>query len=188
MTRASHTGITIGPMTADYISPVILPDLMMVGTAGRDMKYFIPKRINPVKSGNRLAVERRYHQRRPGHESAAHSLWKDTLYDSVSKNYLFEIDREPLQSVFYKDGRGATRQVDGILGKGAFQFPKDIEILADMLNALTDEGDLILDGFAGSGSTGHAVFSLNAMSETSRGFISGRDGPGNGSEQDLPKD
>ena len=87
------------------------------------------------------------------------------------KNYLSEIDKEPLQSVFYKDGRGATRQVDGILGKEAFQFPKDIGVLADMLNALTDEGDLILDGFAGSGSTGHAVFSLNAMCGTSRRFI-----------------
>jgi adenine-specific DNA-methyltransferase len=83
------------------------------------------------------------------------------------KSYLFEIDEEPLQSVFYKDGRAATLQVEGILGPGAFQFPKDVDVLSEILSVLTSEGDLVLDSFAGSGSTGHAV--LSAMSSQYRG-------------------
>ncbi|MDI7862957.1 site-specific DNA-methyltransferase [Rhizobiaceae bacterium n13] len=87
------------------------------------------------------------------------------------KSYLFEIDKEPLQSVFYKDGRAATLQVEGLLGAGAFQFPKDVDVLVDLLSVLTEDGDLILDSFAGSGSTGHAIFKMNAMGKPKRRFI-----------------
>lgn len=87
------------------------------------------------------------------------------------KSYLFEIDKEPLQSVFYKDGRGATLQVEGILGAGAFQFPKDVDIIADLVGVLSEDGDIILDSFAGSGSTGHAVLKLNSHSLQKRRFI-----------------
>lgn len=87
------------------------------------------------------------------------------------KSYLFEIDTEPLQSVFYKDGRAATLQVEGLLGAGAFQFPKDVDVLAELFSVLTEDGDLILDSFAGSGSTGHAVLKMNAMGTAERNFI-----------------
>jgi adenine-specific DNA-methyltransferase len=33
------------------------------------------------------------------------------------KSYLFEIDEEPMMSVFYKDGRAATLEVEAILGR-----------------------------------------------------------------------
>ncbi|WP_255245866.1 DNA methyltransferase [Sphingobium sp. D43FB] len=81
------------------------------------------------------------------------------------------MDSEPLQSVFYKDGRAATLQVEGLLGEGAFQFPKDVDILADILSVLSAEGDIILDSFAGSGSTGHAVLKLNMIGAIDRSFI-----------------
>ena len=87
------------------------------------------------------------------------------------KSYLLEIDTEPLQSVFYKDGRAATLQVEGLLGAGAFQFPKDVDVLVELFSVLTDDGDLILDSFAGSGTTGHAVLKMNSIVEGKRQFI-----------------
>ena len=48
------------------------------------------------------------------------------------KSYLFEIDEEPMLSVFYKDGRAATLEVEAILGPGVFSFPKDSEVIADL--------------------------------------------------------
>lgn len=87
------------------------------------------------------------------------------------KSYLFEIDVEPMLSVFYTDGRAATLEVEAILGAGAFQFPKDSEVIADLIGMVTDEGDLILDSFAGSGTTGHAVLKLNQHSKIPRNFI-----------------
>jgi adenine-specific DNA-methyltransferase len=49
------------------------------------------------------------------------------------KSYLSEIDSEPMQSVFYKDGRAATLEVERLVGKGAFSFPKDTEIISDLV-------------------------------------------------------
>lgn len=39
------------------------------------------------------------------------------------------------------------------------------------MSVLTDDGDLILDSFAGSGSTGHAVFKMNAIGKAKRRFV-----------------
>ena len=86
------------------------------------------------------------------------------------KSYLMDVDKEPFSSVFYKDGRGASGIVDAILGKGAFDFPKDVDVLSQLIEMVTDEGDIILDSFAGSGSTAHAVLSLNKQG-SNRKFV-----------------
>ncbi len=87
------------------------------------------------------------------------------------KSYLFEIDSEPLMSVFYTDGRGATLQVDSILHKKAFDFPKNVEVLEEWINTLTDKNSIVLDSFGGSGTTAHAVLNLNKQDNGNRKFI-----------------
>ena len=77
------------------------------------------------------------------------------------KSYLSEIDEEPMLSVFYKDGRAATLEVEAILGAGSFPFPKDSEVISDLVGMVVDPGDLVLDSFGGSGTTAHAVLRLN---------------------------
>jgi DNA modification methylase len=87
------------------------------------------------------------------------------------KSYLFEIDSEPFPSVFYKDGRAATLEVEQILGSGTFDFPKDSEILTELIGMITNNNDIILDSFAGSGTTGHAVLKLNNTDKGNRKFV-----------------
>jgi adenine-specific DNA-methyltransferase len=52
-----------------------------------------------------------------------------------------------------------------------FQFPKPIGLIEDCLALATDEESLILDSFAGSGTTAHAVLKLNAADGGRRRFI-----------------
>lgn len=87
------------------------------------------------------------------------------------KSYLFEIDSEPYSSVFYRDGRSATLEVEELVGKGVFQFPKNTDVLAELIELVTKPSDIILDFFAGSGSTGHAVLKVNATHKTERRYI-----------------
>ncbi len=87
------------------------------------------------------------------------------------KSYLEEISVEPYSSVFYRDGRSATLEVESHVGKGVFQFPKNTDVLAELIELVTKPGDLILDFFSGSASTGHAVTSLNAIYGGHRKFI-----------------
>ena len=87
------------------------------------------------------------------------------------KSYLAEIASEPFSSVFYRDGRSATLEVENLVGKGVFPFPKNTEVLAEIIELVTGDGHLVMDFFAGSGSTGHAVIKLNAERSEQRRFI-----------------
>jgi adenine-specific DNA-methyltransferase len=87
------------------------------------------------------------------------------------KSYLFEIDEEPMMSVFYKDGRAATLEVEAMLGAGAFQFPKDSEIIGDLISVVAGPGDIVLDSFGGSGTTAHAVLRQNQHLKEPMRFI-----------------
>ena len=87
------------------------------------------------------------------------------------KSYLREIDEEPMLSVFYKDGRAATLEVESLLGAGAFPFPKDSEVIADLIDMVAGPGDIVLDSFGGSGTTAHAVLRGNRHLRTPMRFI-----------------
>ncbi|MDO8651668.1 MAG: site-specific DNA-methyltransferase [Undibacterium sp.] len=87
------------------------------------------------------------------------------------RSYLFEIDSEPFSSVFYRDGRSATLEVEDLVGKGWFQFPKNTDVLSELIELVTKPEDTVLDFFAGSGSTGHAVMKVNAFHQSKRRFV-----------------
>lgn len=52
-----------------------------------------------------------------------------------------------------------------------FSYPKPRRLIEYILRMATAPGDLILDSFAGSGTTGHSVLSLNAQFKSERRFI-----------------
>ncbi len=58
------------------------------------------------------------------------------------KSYLEQIDREPFSSVFYKDGRAGTLELENF-GPRKLQFPKDSDILAELIELVTGPEDLI---------------------------------------------
>ncbi|MDQ7797864.1 MAG: site-specific DNA-methyltransferase [Candidatus Edwardsbacteria bacterium] len=88
------------------------------------------------------------------------------------KTYLYEVNQEPFPSVFYKDGRAATLLLENIIGKNKFEYPKDPEIIAELINMTTKSKDIVFDSFAGSGSTGHAVLKLNnEIPDSERKFV-----------------
>jgi len=91
------------------------------------------------------------------------------------KRYLVETEYEVMQSVFYKDGRGATKRLEQILGGTFFDHPKDEDIIAMLIRAITSYYDnreyIILDFFAGSGTTLHAVMQQNNIDGRKRKCI-----------------
>ena len=58
-----------------------------------------------------------------------------------------------------------------ILGFNAFPFPKPTSLLRGLLSQATRPNDIILDFFAGSGTTGQAVLELNAEDGGQRRYI-----------------
>ncbi len=64
-----------------------------------------------------------------------------------------------------------ARQITQIFGERAFNYAKPSSLVKGLLGQASRHGDTILDFFAGSGTTGHAVMELNAEDGGSRKFI-----------------
>lgn len=82
--------------------------------------------------------------------------------------------KSKLPSVLELDGRRGRNELKDILfeDKRAFDTaPKPIEMVADLISFATGPNDLVLDSFAGSGSTGQAVLELNKQDGGQRRFI-----------------
>jgi adenine-specific DNA-methyltransferase len=77
-----------------------------------------------------------------------------------------------VQLMAQRSGTG-EHSVNEILGFNAFNFPKPPSLILNILRQATDPGDIILDFFAGSGTTAHAVLLLNEEDpdEAPRQFI-----------------
>lgn len=80
---------------------------------------------------------------------------------------------EVLGTVFYRHTQPSNDVLKAIFGSKVFPNPKDHEILARLIRYVTsdDKQAIILDSFAGSGSTGHAVIALNNSDGGSRRFV-----------------
>ena len=88
------------------------------------------------------------------------------------KKYLKEMEYELPSTVFYKDGRGASKRLESLLEGKLFDFPKDENVIESFVNMITSNGEsTILDFFSGSATTAHAVMKLNAEDGGNRKFI-----------------
>ena len=64
-----------------------------------------------------------------------------------------------------------TTLLSEIFDSKVFSYPKPLSLITEILTALTDEDDIVLDSFAGSASTAHAVLNLNDIDDGDRRFI-----------------
>jgi adenine-specific DNA-methyltransferase len=70
------------------------------------------------------------------------------------------------------DNQESKKEVMRILGPdNPFDYPKPLRLLSRIIAIATDAGSLILDSFAGSGTTAHAVLHANMKDGGSRRFI-----------------
>ncbi len=61
--------------------------------------------------------------------------------------------------------------VDALLAPGAFPSPKPVELVKYLLSMVPDKDGLYLDFFAGSGTTGQAIYELNKADGGRRRFV-----------------
>ncbi len=68
---------------------------------------------------------------------------------------------------------GSTQNTSEILADMGvkFTFPKPVGLIAYLISMVTDKSALVLDSFAGSGTTGHAVLALNKQDGGNRRFM-----------------
>jgi len=87
------------------------------------------------------------------------------------KRYLKDREFQAPYSVFYQDGRAASKRLRALMGGNFFDFPKDELVLQDVIEMMTEGDDIVLDFFAGSSTTAHSVKLQNAKDGGNRKFI-----------------
>jgi len=107
-------------------------------------------------------------------------IWFGINGDGVPsiKRFLTELRFDgmaPTSIMFYKDvghSQEGAKEVTKLLEAGAFDGPKPIRLLLRLLTiSNVQKSDIILDFFAGSSTTAHAVMQLNAKDDGNRKFI-----------------
>jgi adenine-specific DNA-methyltransferase len=86
------------------------------------------------------------------------------------KKYLIEI-RPPLRGIIDIGSRGGVADLKRLLGKNVYPNPKPTKLLELLLSFAGDSNALVLDAWAGSGTTAHAVLRLNLADNGTRRFI-----------------
>lgn len=88
------------------------------------------------------------------------------------KAYLKDREYAVPYSVFYQDGRAASKRLATLMGDKVFENPKDEEVIERIIEFCgTNDGDIILDFFSGSATTAHSVFLANIEQNLNRRFI-----------------
>ncbi len=64
-----------------------------------------------------------------------------------------------------------TRELRNIMGEETIKFPKPVSLIKRLISQVADSDSIILDSFAGSGPTAHAVLALNKEDGGNRRFI-----------------
>lgn len=87
--------------------------------------------------------------------------------DTVKIKHYYNPDEDQNQYEQFKTwldsfpNSSGTKMVNSIIGKGLFDNPKPVELISWLLNIATKENSVVLDFFAGSGTTAHALLENN---------------------------
>ena len=105
---------------------------------------------------------------------------RDIYYDNGVKQKNRPGPQEMLQmyasgtpkSFMYKPSyANGTDTLNEIIGKDVFDFPKPLDLLIDIIKLVKNKKAIIVDFFAGSGTTGHATLNINKEDGGDRQFI-----------------
>jgi adenine-specific DNA-methyltransferase len=108
---------------------------------------------------------------------AARIDWRQgkTGWTPYFRIYADTSDGRPPETIWYHTDVGSSRtakaQLKAIFGDAPFDTPKPIGLVDRVLEISTDQNALILDSFAGSGTTAHAVLEANKRDGGNRKFI-----------------
>ncbi|HEY3778595.1 MAG TPA: site-specific DNA-methyltransferase [Rhizomicrobium sp.] len=104
---------------------------------------------------------------------------QDRIIYGEDENKIIEIKiyiaeyKSKLPSVYELDGRRGANELRAMFPdeKRVFNNPKPIELISELLSFVTSGSDIVMDTFAGSGTTAHAVLDQNKKDGGNRRFL-----------------
>lgn len=144
---------TDNPGRPGYFYDVIHPNGKVVAKPGTGYR-FSPEKMKQLQAEDRIIYG------------------KDESKLVEIKKYLKDIS-PPLRSVIDIPGRAGANRLKKLFPAGAKKFdnPKPVELIERLIEFAGDLDAIVLDPFAGSGTTGHACMTLNARDGGARRYI-----------------
>jgi adenine-specific DNA-methyltransferase len=142
-----------GPVLPQKKTPLLREDLP-------DLDFWVGKQIAPGRPSKKSYLKDKTNLISPV------SSW----IGGVNEDF----DEEDEEEIFFmrsQKGREGTDAINEILGAKAFNYPKPPSLIMELLRQASNPDDIILDFFAGSGTTAQAVLQLNQEDQGNRRFI-----------------
>ena len=170
---------------ANCFYPILIKDEKIIGFGDVCDDSFHPVAVNIVRKDGVIEVypidakghERKWVFARQSVEEIRDELSveynkKRNIWDIIRTKTVFNYKTVWIDKKYSANSYG-SKLLNQILGEHDFTFPKSIYTVMDCIQAATNNEDtaLILDYFGGSGTTAHAVVSLNREDKGSRKYI-----------------
>ena len=170
---------------ANCFYPILIKDGEVIGFGDVCDESYHPASINIEREDGLVEVypidpqniERKWRFARQTVESIqseldAHYIKKRGVWDIKRTKDKFNFKTVWTDSKYSANNHG-TQLLNNILGPNPFEYPKSIYNVMDCIVAAENESShgFVLDFFGGSGTTGHAVISLNREDEGSREYL-----------------
>jgi len=120
--------------------------------SSNDMRKFFANNCTPTPSKIQGIIEEIY-------------LEGDRFMPQIKKRI-----KEKIPSLILENKRGSF-YLEEIGLENVYEYPKSVDLIKKIISFVTYDTDIILDFFAGSGTTGHAVWDLNKEDGGNRKFI-----------------
>ena len=146
-----------GPILPKKKTPLLNLDLP-------DLDFWVGKQIAP----GRPSFKDHMGRRSPAEMIAPVSSWIAGMNEDAEEEIESLQDSAQLRS---PRGGVGTDDLVNIMGSKVFDFPKPVSLLKALIAQCTDDNSLVLDFFAGSGTTAEAVMSLNEETDGNRRFV-----------------
>ena len=104
---------------------------------------------------------------------------KDSVWQVYTKQYLncdnegnlIERSQRPFGVIDQYSSTQATKALTELFGVSVFSYPKPVELILHLISLVVKNEDIVLDSFAGSGTTAEAVLRLNQNNKINTKFI-----------------
>lgn len=127
------------------------------GTGGR---WRISKsKMDELMSSGLIVFEKQKDGRVEAYRTIPSGNETNTAYSSI-------LDPETVKTTAH-----GSVELKDIFGENIFSYPKPSTLIKEIVSLCTKDNDIVLDSFAGSGTTGHAVLDLNREDDGNRKFI-----------------
>jgi len=146
---------TIKTMTIEYLD---------------DVKYQNGKTTEPVRVKAQFSVSQ---------DKIKEYTEKELLFITVNKGLrrdVSEDEKDKRKSITdllldWGDNQDSDNEMKSLFDENYFEYTKPSKLIYNLIKAVSDDDFIVLDFFAGSGTTGHAVMQLNAEDGGNRKFI-----------------